>query len=74
MAKIFVVHEARPERAYLVPEHWLDNPQLSKGLRRVVNGEVEFDKAVLEVDTSPATIHAADNYTQPAREANTEEE
>ena len=66
--KVFVVHESRPERAYLVPERWVGHPILGVGLRRVDGDEVELDKAVVEVS-------AADHHhDQPAIVAETEKE
>ena len=68
MSFIYVVNEARPERAFRIPERWLDHPALGKGLRRVENGEVEFDKTVLTVEYQDHT------HSTPAQEANTEKE
>lgn len=67
-AKVFVVHESRPERAYLVPKRWLGHPILGVGLRAVENGAVEFDKATVEVATPDHT------HPTPATAADTEKE
>lgn len=70
---VWVVHESRPDHAYRVPGRYLNHPDLSRGLHRVDDGLVEFDKTVVEVETFDGSA-AAEPTTIPAVEANTEQE